>query len=372
MRNILFAGLLAGALGHVCILHPKQRGKLSIDMPGDDSCYRRTDYCGGVPIEKPAHQFLAGSYAHILFQQNLNHWVPAKQGFMELALSKDSSPSQPDDWRLLTTVPDWPGYEMVRQTNFSVEVVIPPEACDHCILRLKYVSYNKMEIDPPNNTDAIFYNCADVQIVSSSLPLQTPPPAPLAQPAVGNNSANVKDGSCSTPPVWSMVCAEATPLGFVSHRIWWNSVKQLTRWDQSGNLWSATTQDTLVAINNYTAPLEYVNFITSLKKCFIYGNDALYPWSYGASNGQTYEGRIGSLDTWSRAGGFSWVTQDLGDGLCKPVGWTRGAGYSATCANFGTSSIPDDIFIPDPKCLHNPEFRGCRAAQVKALWDLSH
>jgi len=363
--RILFLGFLSYVLGHVCILHPPQRGKLSIGMPGDDSCYRRTDYCGGVPIEKPSHQYIAGSFAHILFQQNLNHWVPSKQGFMELSMSKNDSPSQPDDWRVLTTVPDWPGYEMVRQTNFSVGVIIPSTPCDHCILRLRYVSYNKMEVDPANNTDAIFYNCADVQILASSVPSETLPEV------VESVVVQEKDLTCTTPPVWSMVCAEATPLGFISHRIWWDSVKQFTRWDQFGNLWASDVVDTIVAINNYTAPLEYVNFVTSLKKCFIYGNDAFYPWSYGASNGQKYEGRIGSLDTWSRAGGFSWVTQDLGGNQCKPVGWTRGAGYSATCADFGTSPIPDDIFIPDPKCLHNPEFRGCRASQVKALWELS-
>jgi len=368
MHKVFLLGLLSCALGHVCILHPRQRGKLSVDMPGDDSCYRRTDYCGGVPIEKPSQQYLAGSYTHIKFQQNLNHWVPNKQGFMELALSKNDSPSQPDDWRVLATVPDWPGYEMVRQTNFSVGVQIPSEACAHCILRLRYVSYNKLEIDPANNTDAIFYNCADIEIVASPQPLlSTSPASPLKQPA-----AVKEDMTCSTPPVWSMVCAEATPLGFITHRIWWDSVRQLTRWDQIGNLWSASTQDSVVAINNYTTPLEYVNFVTSLKKCFIYGNDVFYPWSYGASNGQSYEGRSGSLDMWAKTGGFSWVTQDLGGNLCKPVGWTRGEGYSASCANFGTDPISADIFIPDPKCLHEPEFRGCRASQTKALWELSH
>jgi len=367
MRKVVLLGILATTLAHVCILHPRQRGKLSIDMPGDGSCYRRTDYCGGVAVEKPSHQYLAGSYAHVLFQQNLNHWTSAKQGVMELAMSKDASPSQPEDWRLLATVPDWPGYEMVRQTNFSVGVMIPTEACAHCVLRLRYISYNKMEIDPANNTDAVFYNCADVEILASPMVLQSPPPAEPTQIL-----AEKSDTTCTTPPVWTMVCAEATPLGFITHRIWWDSVKKFTRWDQIGNLWSATTQDTIVAINNYSAPLEYVNFVTSLKKCYIYGNDYFYPWSYGASNGQSYEGRIGSLDTWSRAGGFSWVTEDLGGNQCRPVGWSRGAGYSANCANFGTLPIPDEIFTPDPKCLQNPEFRGCRAAQVKALWELSH
>jgi len=28
------------------------------------------------------------------------------------------------------------------------------------------------------------------------------------------------DTTCVTPPVWSMVCAEATPIGFITHRIW--------------------------------------------------------------------------------------------------------------------------------------------------------
>lgn len=363
MKTVLL--FLACALAHVCILHPKQRGKLSIGMPGDNSCYRRTDYCGGVPIETPSHQYLAGSYARILFQQNLNHWTQKKQGFMELSLSKDNNPSTPDDWRVLTTLPDWPGYEMVRQTNFSVGVVIPSEPCDHCILRLRYVSYNQMEIDPANNTDAIFYNCADVQIVAAPK-TDIAPKMPLAKPTLMDNT------SCVTPPVWSTVCAEATPLGFITHRIWWDSVNLFTRWDQSGHLWTADAIDTVIAINNYSAPLEYVNFVTSLNKCYIYGNDYFYPWSYGASNGQTYEGRSGTIDLWTRPGGFSWVTQDLGGGQCKPLGWTRGDGYSATCADFGTDPIPKDVFTPDPRCLHNPEFRGCRSAQVKKLWEMLH
>jgi hypothetical protein len=126
-------------------------------------------------------------------------------------------------------------------------------------------------------------------------------------------------------------------------------------------------------INNYTnPPVEYVNFVTSLKKCYQYGNDEYYPWTYGTQNGQTFAGRFGSIDTWTREGGFSWTTHYLGNDLCKPLGWSRGNGYSATCANFGTDPIPATIFEPDPKCLKEPAFGGCRAAQVKARWELAH
>jgi len=336
-------------------------------MPGDSSCYRRTDYCGGVPLEKPSSKFLAGSYVRIEYQQNLNHWTAAKPGFMEFAMSSDNNPTKPSDWTVLAVEQDYPGFEMVRQTNFTIGLMMPARPCDHCILRLRYVSYNKMEIDPPNNTDAIFYNCADVQILAvppDTTPVQAPPTAPVLEPKA--------DVSCSTPPVWSMSCAEATPLGFIHHRIWWDSIKMFTRWDQIGNLWSPTTQDTLVLINNYSAPVEYVNFVTSRQKCYLYGNDYLYPWTYGASNGMTYQGSLGSLDTWSRSGGYSWLTQTLDGNFCKPIGWNRGVGFSASCSNFGTQPIPDEVFVPDPKCLQNPEFRGCRAAQLKAQWELSH
>jgi len=318
-----------------------------------------------VVIEKPTHQYLAGSYAHILFQQNLNHWTPPKQGFMELAMSKDASPSAPDDWRVLATVPDWPGYEMVRQTNFTMGVLVPEKPCAHCILRMRYVSYNKLEIDPPNNTDAIFYNCADIEIVAAQPQEQSIVEAPIERPAAAY--------SCTTPPVWSMVCSETNFNGVITHSIWWDSVRKSTRWDMHGNLWGPEI-DELSLINNYTdPPVEYVNFITGRKKCYQYGNDEFYPWSYGASNGQTYAGRSGTIDSWTRPGGFSWWTkEDSEAGECRPIGWSRGAGFSAVCADFGTAPLPPDIFKPDPSCLKNPAFGGCRARQLKEQWDRAH
>jgi len=299
--------------------------------------------------------------------------MPSKPGFFDASFSKNDSPQGPSDWTTVATLPDFPGYEMVRQTNFTLGFRVPSNACSHCILRMRYVSYNKLEIDPANNTDAIFYNCADVELVSSGEHSQQISPA-IESPVDVEQSPKsvVAPYTCTTPPVWSLICAESTSLGIVTHRIWWDSVRKFTRWDLEGNLWNEK-MDTVILINNYTdPPVEYVNFITSLKKCHQYGNDEFYPWSYGPGNGQTYAGRVGSIDSWTRAGGFTWSTEDLGGGLCKPFGWTRGNGYSAVCADFGTGPISPDVFKPDPACLHHPLFGGCRAKQLKDLWNLSH
>ncbi len=66
----------------------------------------------------------------------------------------------------------------VYQTNFSVRVVLPADqSSPNAVLQLKYVSNNPDEIDPPTNTDAIFYNCADLYVAAAP---NSPSPAALA------------------------------------------------------------------------------------------------------------------------------------------------------------------------------------------------
>jgi hypothetical protein len=59
---------------HVCIIHPPQRGPLSVTTPGDPLCYRRTGPCGGVKQTLRGTPFVSGSTLRVLVQQNLNHW----------------------------------------------------------------------------------------------------------------------------------------------------------------------------------------------------------------------------------------------------------------------------------------------------------
>jgi hypothetical protein len=62
-------------------------------------------------------------------------------------------------------------------------VTLPAKATTHAILRARYTSNNPLEVDPANNTAAIFYNCADITIAeSTTMPL---PPMPSPSSAGG-------------------------------------------------------------------------------------------------------------------------------------------------------------------------------------------
>jgi hypothetical protein len=149
MEAYLALALLAtSSLGHICIIEPRQRGTFSISEPGDPSCYRRTPDCGGVAAGPISGVFVEGQVATIKFQQNLNHWHTPKPGFLDLTIGST----------LLARIPDYAANDMIAQTNFSLKVLIPEgAACDSCVLKARYVSYNPLEVDPANNTDAIFY-----------------------------------------------------------------------------------------------------------------------------------------------------------------------------------------------------------------------
>lgn len=69
MRAALLLALAASALGHICILSPHQRGALNVTTPGDPSCYRRTDYCGGVALGAPLTTYVAGETITLTLQQ---------------------------------------------------------------------------------------------------------------------------------------------------------------------------------------------------------------------------------------------------------------------------------------------------------------
>ena len=50
----------------------------------------------------------------------------------------------------------------ITQTNFTMRIVVPSQAVDHGVLRLRYVSQNPTE----NDRGTTFYQCADVKVVA--------------------------------------------------------------------------------------------------------------------------------------------------------------------------------------------------------------
>jgi hypothetical protein len=216
------AALLAvpGVQSHICSYYPAQRGDvLPVDMgPGEDLCYRRTPYCGGValPAAAPAQNvFVAGAPATLLFQQNLNHFWEKFPGSLDVSVSYDLNPTD-SSWQVLLTLDDFAGNDMVTQTNFTPTVLIPATPSAHAIMRFRYVSHNLGEVDPANNTDSIFYNCADVRIISTEQAEaegNVPPADNNAQPTKQQLDAEDVDQAddeidgrasyCETPSSWS-------------------------------------------------------------------------------------------------------------------------------------------------------------------------
>ncbi len=109
----------------------------------------------------------------------------------------------------------------------------------------------------------------------------------------------------------------STPLGEVTHEIWYDQVTaarqppsaaltqcsvargpqdlQMVRWDRDGYLESPSERSRLILITNYTdlaaGPPEYV-YYPQQNKCLVYGADAFYPWCFGQGTGQTYAGQF--------------------------------------------------------------------------------
>jgi hypothetical protein len=165
---VVSAAILQAVLAHVCILDPPQRGPMSISSPGDHNCYRPYGECGNQPSESPKVTWIAGSKQRILFQQALNHWYPQRPGWLDAGLSfnKFDNLTSTDFAPWGNVIPDFNANTMITQTNFTIEATVPQVTCDHCVLRVRYVSNNPDEA-VKNNPNAIFYQCVDVKIIKA-------------------------------------------------------------------------------------------------------------------------------------------------------------------------------------------------------------
>jgi hypothetical protein len=349
MRSFVAAILIASSYAHICLISPKQRGEFSLSGPGDHTCFRRTADCGGIPAEKPQHSLVAGSVAEISVQQNLNHWRSDKHGFIDVAISYNAVGDAINaEWHVMDKIDDFPAFDMIAQTNFTFLVNVPNQASDHAVIRVRYVSFNELEIYPKNNTDAIFYNCADVKVVEAESSSEVSNPV----------DKSLKPGqfydhvSCVSPSRWEAVGRSITPNGIINHHIYYDAVDQLVRWDRWGALTNATF-DHVVLITNYTdlahGPPEYVAFMTT-NSCEIYGADAFYPWSYG--NGMLFAGNFTKgkevFQVWENpTNGMRWEA----DEHCLPYRHVEGSeGLVTVFTAKEVESFDSSIFLPPSFC----------------------
>jgi len=350
---ILFLSLMFISNAHICSIYPHQRGDLNISIPGHDSCYRRSGYCGGIEFKGKKTAFLAGSQATFLIQQNLNHWNATNPGYIDVSISYKLLPT-PQDWTVLATIDDYPAFDQVTQTNFSIVIRIPNKAASHAIIRFRYQSNNLDEVD--KNT-TIFFNCADIQIISNSRSHEEE----INDSENSDNQLlpNLKKFSCNTPLRWSITAVELNQqLGYIEHKIYYDVVNNRTRWERTGYLESSSQKSTLILINNYNTLIEYV-IDPNMKTCSLYGSDMFYGWNYGVS-GMNYVGIVHQnkqiLHEWSNPTNLhKWLATQK----CEPYAHI----LQQTSIIFGQAeytNFPANTFTPPSFCSGElVQLKGC-------------
>mmetsp|Transcript_2750 Transcript_2750/g.7601 ORF Transcript_2750/g.7601 Transcript_2750/m.7601 type:complete len:391 (+) Transcript_2750:45-1217(+) len=330
--------LVAGCAAHICIIRPHQRGNLDVSMPGSSDCYRRTPYCGGEPVGDVRAEYVQGERVEVHLQQNLNHFWPEKPGYFVLRVAGVSDPSD-DDWVDVARWDDWPGNDMVWQMNFTRSFQLPADmVTPHGVLGFMYVSFNQFEVNPTDNTDAIFYNCADIAI---SPRVGVPPPAarparppgqaahplPSAPTAIETRSFPVpkEEYSCCTPDQWTGEATSWSSLGRLSHTVYYDATTPVVRWDRVGAVENKNGQGYQSTISYYASEVpipEYVMDVNN-QQCAEYHADGFYDWCFGPSRAMVFQGTYTEGNTtyaqwWNPTNRF-YFTASVADGdVCIP------------------------------------------------------
>ena len=365
---------------HICLTYPMMRGPHPDLYPGDSVCYQRTPDCGALVKGNPTATFVAGTPTSIQFQQNLNHWYMPEPGHFDLAISYDEEST----WEMLgSNVYDFPANNMNTQTFFNVPVTFPRPAAS-AVVRARYVSNNPDEIYPANNTKAIFYSCADVEIIAPGnwgpgmLKAAMKPAAEvpkLLRQVVGIDAAPVVGQSCMTPSRWMATGTEYDfqGNGIMSHSIAYDTVASMIRWDRNnsafGGMYAMTDYWNLTMLSAGYTP-QYIAGLKGPNTCSLYGGDAFFPWQYGAQNGmkwlfnETYNGetfmhfKIATNGMWLQAKAAS------GSSTCLPVSWSIGQNRIDLKAH-AVTSIPAGTFTLPTACSQQAPDAGCWAHRLK-------
>ncbi|KNC51365.1 uncharacterized protein AMSG_07381 [Thecamonas trahens ATCC 50062] len=316
------------ASGHICALHPVQRGGANVSIPGDPSCYKRTAPCGATSHGPPSATYAPGSIVEVNFQQALNHWYYEKPGHLDVAIASGNSPSD-SAFTVIGTLPDFPAHDQVWQTNFTMSVTIPASMSPGAaVMRFRYVANNPDEA-VKGNPDAIFYNCADVLISAAAGKTQAPAAdARLAELLADGQplASTATPTGCEAPKQFEGVSIQAEGTGAILRRAYaYDAVNQRVFVDRRGTIASDSNIVREATWTDYHAMKQWVLFEyadSTPSVCELYGPDAFYAWTYGdkpESAGQTFEEQVpvgASLaNVWSN-GVFWWASEAES---CLPV-----------------------------------------------------
>jgi hypothetical protein len=371
---LVLASLAGLAHGHICVLDPPQRGNLSVVTPGDPSCYRRTvGAVTGLPASPTPKYYVSGQTAAIRFQQNLNHFNMSTPGRIDLYFEGAGIGRV-----ALATVGDWPAHDMVMQTNYTVEITVPQvSAATPALLWAVYTSYNNKEIDPSANTDAVFFNAADVVLIPTPASAKAGDEATVSVTKdttkdTAAAAAAVPNFDCVTPPSWKGMAIETTQYGVVEHSIQWDHAHNRSRWARAITHRDGSTE-AYVVINDYNKGIEYV-INPNVPSCDLYGCDLMYPWGFGSQYnmrtiGTSFSGRVHSWQIGTLIGAsFTFTAESAGDGLCLPVSIATPSS-TMTFVTVEIATFTDADFKPAPWCKTPKSWHhSCQKIRVSDLF----
>lgn len=325
---------------------PQRGGAFEIVIPGQSICYLKQPPCGGVRSETPTVTLEGGSDFTLMFQQNLNHFYQENPGRLTADFSESADPtSDADFYPIGTDIPDWQGLNMITQSNFTMSVTVPNVDCEHCVLRMRYVSQNPTE---DHGGSPSFHQCSDVKIVKSSSAEKKKPTEVKPTTADDDNSG------CCAPKKFTLEGYETSNWRNPTHlKYFFDSANELFRIDSDSGSGDTAKDGKFQMFNDFKNGIEYY-YNAATDNCDLYGLNLWYDWCFGAINNQVHvdEIRIGDdvTDVWGMDGNdFQWTSTRE---ACTPVNKIRTtSGETLFYYNMQANYLPSDYFDLPKACV---------------------
>lgn len=355
--SVLSAALAANAVSaHICMWNPLQRGgNFELTIPGQSICYLKQGPCGNKEPGEPLTALTGGQRFDVRFQQNLNHFYQENPGRLQADFAEVPNPTE-EDFYPLGQIADWNGYNMITQTNFTLNVDVPNIDCEHCVLRMRYISQNPTE---DHGGSPSFHQCADVSVrKSDSSSVVTPPASKSDASGAGNQ--------CCAPKQFTLEGYE-TGSGWrnpTSMKFYFDAVNELFRIDTNSGDGTTSKDGKFSMFNDFKNGIEYY-YNVNTGVCDLYGLNLWADWCYGDVNKQVYSStvRVGDdyADVWSMEGNdfFFSNTQET----CTPVSKFRSSsGESTMYFNMKEGAPQKDFFDLPAACLE-----AAKGVDIKSL-----
>jgi hypothetical protein len=352
-----------------------QRGQFDISTPGAHPCYRKIGPCGNInsTSSSPRTSLVAGSRYRVQFQQNLNHYYTGEPGALDVSFAVGLNPSE-SDFHVLHSFSDYNSMNQITQTNFSVEVNLPNEPCNECVVRVRYLSNNPEEDDH----GTVFHQCSDVKLTSSLINTLKQENEPKIESIENIKKARQDDPhDCCAPESYVTAFFHVIPAieqrseGMIFYdkkaqqmrvTVSINGGRGNTSYDGSFDMWM-----------NFTSGYQWY-YNRNTDSCDLYGLDYWNDWCFGNKYNQSEDfvaadvrctspfGPTHQCNQW-RNGEFSFETYATNE--CLPSSISRPTGERIDYVRGRVGPISPDTFIPNTVCHRQTKVKHASARWMK-------